>query len=363
MRGGTLTDASRRRSAWQNDAVPVERILRFIADPGCEPFEDLARAAFAFQAERLPPLRSLAERRGVPPDHIESWRDVPMVPATAFRSLELAVAPAVEVFRSSGTTEGPRSVHRHPYPELYRAVVDATFPAAVLGGLQRPPMLSLVPDRELAPDSSLSFMIAHVLERWGGEGSRTAIGPRGVIVPAARGFLAARQRDRRPTVVLATSFSLVHLLEGLERLDLKFRLPASSRVFETGGTKGRSRELARDEMLAGLAARLGVTPAQIVREYGMTELTSHFYALEEEGLFRPPPWVRVRVLDPSTLEELPPGETGLLAVFDLANVGSALHVLTEDLAAAEADGFRLRGRAAGARLRGCSLAAEELAGA
>jgi len=348
--------------------VPVERILRFVADPSSEPFDELVREAFAFQLERLAPLRRLAERRGLRPGDLASWRDVPMVPATAFRTVELAAAPAVETFRSSGTTEGPRSVHHHPYPALYRAVIDATFPAAVLGGLERPPMLSLIPNRGQAPDSSLAFLVAHAMERWGDPASVVAFGPRGVAAPALRGFLAARQRDRRPTVLLATSFALVHMLEALERLDLRFRLPAGSRVFETGGTKGRSRELTRAQLLAGLAARLDVGAAQIVREYGMTELTSHFYGGHFYGgeagdeTFRPPAWVRVRILDPSTLEELAPGETGLLAVFDLANVGSALHLLTEDLAEAAEGGFRLRGRAAGAQLRGCSLAAEELAG-
>jgi hypothetical protein len=68
----------------------------------------------------------------------------------------------------------------------------------------------------------------------------------------------------------------------------------------------------------------------------------------------------VRVLDPATLDEAAPGEPGLIAVFDLANLGSALHVLTQDLGVADGDGFRLLGRAAGAELRGCSLQAEEL---
>jgi hypothetical protein len=70
--------------------------------------------------------------------------------------------------------------------------------------------------------------------------------------------------------------------------------------------------------------------------------------------------VRVRVLDPETLEEAPAGSPGLLAVFDLANLGSAVHLLTEDLGVADGDGFRLLGRAAGAELRGCSLVVEEL---
>jgi hypothetical protein len=106
----------------------------------------------------------------------------------------------------------------------------------------------------------------------------------------------------------------------------------------------------------------------VVSEYGMTELTSQLYtdvlAGGDPELFVAPHWVRVRVLDPESpaerLEEAPPGEPGLIAVFDLANLSSAVHLLTEDLGAMEAGGLRLLGRAAGAELRGCSLAAEEM---
>jgi hypothetical protein len=110
--------------------------------------------------------------------------------------------------------------------------------------------------------------------------------------------------------------------------------------------------------------RLHVPPEQVVREYGMTELTSQCYTRALLGgdpdLFVTPPWMRVRIFDPVTLEEAPAGKTGLISVFDLANVGSAVHLLTEDLGVAEDDGFRLLGRAAGAELRGCSLVMEAL---
>ena len=77
-------------------------------------------------------------------------------------------------------------------------------------------------------------------------------------------------------------------------------------------------------------------------------------------MFAAPHWVRVRILDPFSLDEVASGETGLVSVFDLANLGSAVHLLTEDLGVAESGGFRLVGRAQGAELRGCSLATEEL---
>src|SRR6185295_4989896 len=214
------------------------------------------------------------------------------------------------------------------------------------------------------PDSSLAFMIDHVLARYGSETSAVAFGPRGVEAAPARSWAGARQREGKPVVVLATGFALAQWLDALDRQDLHFRLPAGSAIFETGGFKGRSGELSREELLARTAIRLGVPPQAIVREYGMTELTSQCYSRAlldgDPDLFVAPHWVRVRVLDPVTLAELPAGEPGLLAVFDLANLGSAVHVLTEDLGVAEGDGFRLVGRAAGAELRGCSLVVEEL---
>jgi hypothetical protein len=97
----------------------------------------------------------------------------------------------------------------------------------------------------------------------------------------------------------------------------------------------------------------------------MTELTSQAYtrALDDGALdvFVCPHWMRARVLEPSSLQEAPPDGVGLLAVLDLGNVGSVLHLLTEDLAQSADGGFRLLGRASGAELRGCSLTAEELA--
>ena len=346
----------------------LDRISRYLTDPQSATFDELALAAFAFQFERIEPYRRLCLGRGVTPETVAAaadWRRVPPVPTSAFKTLTLATEPAREVFRSSGTTTGEeRSVHHHPYPDLYRQVIDASFPGFCLPLGAPVPMLSIIPTREELPDSSLSFMIDHVLARYAAPQSVTAFGPRGVEVPKARSWAGARQREGRPVLVLATALALAQWLDALERQDLRFRLPAGSAVFETGGFKGRSTELTRDELLARLGERLHVMPPAVVREYGMTELTSQFYTRALLGgdpdLFVGPHWTRVRILDPATLEEAPAGAPGLVAIFDLANLGSAAHLLTEDLGVAEGDGFRLLGRAAGAELRGCSLVAEEL---
>jgi Acyl-protein synthetase, LuxE len=349
--------------------VILDRVIRFLTEPDAESFGELALAAFTWQFERIEPYRRLCERRGATPGTVEEWRRVPPVPAAAFKTMALAVEPAVEVFRSSGTTGERRSVHHQPYPDLYRRVIDASFPRFCLpfAASGRLPILSLIPPREQLPDSSLSFMADHILARYGGAESATAFGPRGVEAVKARSWAGARQREGRPVLVLATAFALAQWLDALERLDLKFRLPAGTAIFETGGFKGKTTELTREDLLARVQSWLGVPPESVVREYGMTELTSQCYTRSLLGgdpdLFVAPHWVRVRLLDPETLEEAPAGTPGLIAVFDLANLGSAVHLLTEDLGLAEGDGFRLLGRAAGAELRGCSLVVEDLRGA
>jgi hypothetical protein len=345
----------------------AERIAAFVEGHGNERFDELLRAAVAFQVERLAPMRRLCRSRGIDPSRIGDWRQVPAVPASAFKAIKLCAAEEREVFRSSGTTEGTRrSVHYHPFPALYRTVIDATFPVYCLPRLERPPALSLVPSREQLPDSSLSFMVDHVLRRHAGDDRVTAVNESGVLGREAMAWLGRRQRSGEPGLILATALALLELLDALDEAQRRFLLPPETVVFETGGLKGRRRTVTRDQLLERVSSRLGVPASAVVREYGMTELTSQAYTGvlfgDDAELFFTPPWLRAHVLDPESLEEVPAGETGLLALFDLANVGSVLHLLTEDLGAIDArtGGFRLAGRAAGAELRGCSLTVEEL---
>lgn len=350
----------------------AHRIVRFVEDPESGDLGTLARAAFAHQYEHVEPLRRLCRERGVEPEGLDDPLRIPPVPTAAFKSLDLSVAGADEevplTFRSSGTRGGEeaRSVHRHPYPDLYRATVDRAFPAFCPLADDRPPILSLVPSRETAPDSSLAFMVDRVTSRFGGEASAYAFGSRGVDGRTLRSWVAARQRDGRPALILATAFALADALDALDRMGLRFRLPGGSAVMETGGFKGHRREEPREDLHQRLEQVLGVPAVQVLGEYGMTELTSQLYTANLVGgaadLYTAPHWVRVRVVDPETLEEQEDGEEGLVAVLDLANLSSALHVLTEDLGRMEEGGLRLLGRAPEAELRGCSLTVEELAG-
>lgn len=344
----------------------LQRIERFIVAGGGAfdgEFVELAAAAARFGYERVEPYRRLCDHRGVDIASLDDWRLAPAVPTSAFKSLRLAAAEPREVFRSSGTTRGAerRSAHHHPYPDLYRTVIDASFADACLpAGAERLPVLSLIPDRAIAPDSSLSFMAAHVFERHAAAGSAWAVQEAGIDLDLAWRWLRA-QAEGEPVLVLATALALVLLLDRLERESGDvIRLPPGSRVFETGGFKGRSLKTTPEAVRRRARTLLGLQPDAVVREYGMTELTSQAYSRPGGERLRTPPWMPFRVLDPESLEEVEDGETGLLAFFDLANVGSVCHVLTEDLGVRDDGAFRLLGRASGAELRGCSLTAEEL---
>ncbi len=167
----------------------------------------------------------------------------------------------------------------------------------------------------------------------------------------------------RPVLLLGTAFSFVHLLDDLSVRDLRFNLPAGSLVMETGGYKNRSRAMPKAELHALITEWLGVPGEQIICEYGMSELSSQAYNSEihrpssiiHHRAFRFPPWARTQIISPETGQEVADGETGLIRIFDLANVFSVAAVQTEDLGVRRGDGFELIGRAQLAEPRGCSL--------
>src|SRR5207247_908943 len=143
-----------------------------------------------------------------------------------------------------------------------------------------------------------------------------------------------------------------------------------SRAMQTGGFKGRSREVPAEELRRSVAAMLGLSASCVVSEYGMTELSSQLYegtlaaalgrgpeaALAAPGLYLAPPWVRVTAVDPESLTPLPAGEIGLARIVDLANVDSAVAIQTADRVRVTERGIELLGRAPGATPRGCSIA-------
>jgi hypothetical protein len=160
--------------------------------------------------------------------------------------------------------------------------------------------------------------------------------------------------------ILGTAFGFVHLADHLQKLGISISLPRGSRALETGGYKGRSRELPKSELHQLIEQTLGLPQDRIVCEYGMCELASQAYDYPEgaDRRFQFPPWVRVAAVSPESGQPVAPGQPGLLQICDLANVWSVLKIQTGDLGIAFPDGhFDLIGRLPVAGLRGCSLLA------
>jgi len=348
---------------------PIEHPL-----PDAE-FNALALAAFAWQCKHNRHYMAFCERRGRTPATVTHWSDIPAVPTAAFREVELACASSGEadaVFRTSGTTaDARRGTHVVPDIGFYHRSLIPNFAAMVVPEGRPMTMYSLVPPPRDLPDSSLSHMIATAMQRFGTRDSRWyASVAGGIDHDALVRALADACADGMVVCLLGTSFSFVHWTDAMRERGEHHRLPDGSRLMDTGGFKGRSREVGRDELRATYLELLGIPPTHCVNEYGMTELCSQFYdaSLRDAVIRRRrgpdrkvvPPWVRTDVVDPTTLEPVPAGCEGLLRHTDLANIGSVIAVQTEDVGIAVDGGFRVLGRATGARPRGCSIAMDDL---
>ncbi len=334
-------------------------------------FARLALELFAFQFEHCAPYRRFCRGRGATPATVASWREIPPVPTGAFKELDLASFPLereVHRFRTSGTSTVRRGTLHLDTLELYEASLLPAFRRHVLPDLgegERAALRVLAPSAEEAPESSLSHMFAVVLRELGTPDSGFAVSGGALETQRLLLDLERAEASSAPLVLCGTAFATVHLLDAMEERGARFALPPGSRLMETGGFKGRAREVTRDALYGRIEERLGIPATRCVNQYGMTELSSQFYdsVLLQPGARRrklAPPWARVRVVDPASGAGAAPGAEGAIVVFDLANAGSLLAVQTADLGRELGDGFEVLGREPGAEARGCSLAADEL---
>lgn len=335
-------------------------------------FDDVARRLFAFQFESNPIYRRYCERRGARPDAIGSWREIPAVPTDAFKAAPLFCgdpADAAGFFETSGTTQGSAARGRHFFREtgVYDAALLRSFQPHLLPEGHPLPILSLVPSASEAAHSSLSHMIEVVIRRWGESGVVRGLVAGELDLAAIQAAVDAAGENGSPLLVLGTSFAFVHLHDRLREAGTVLRCPAGSRAMDTGGFKGKSREVPRSDLYEMIELSLGIREPWIVNEYGMTEMSSQFYdgvagdaAPLEQRRQRGPAWVRSVAVDPETLEPRADGEIGILRHVDLANLDSVAALQTSDVGRVTPEGLELRGRAAGAEARGCSIAVDDL---
>ena len=346
----------------------IEALLAFIEndDASDEGFDALALTLFAWQFEHNEPYRRFCQQREKTPRRIKSWRNIPAVPINAFKDLTLSCSDpeqAERVFMTSGTTQG--GVHGKSYHadiRVYDASMIANFRHRFMGEYDRIRMGILFPDEIAMPNSSLAHYLALAKENFGTDDSHYLLTEDGIDQIRLLTELAHAETSGEPYALLGASYSFVHLLDEMRTMGESAELPPGSRILDTGGFKGQSRELDLDEFYTQLSSTFYVPRDLCINMYGMTELSTQFYDWGNKScpsVKSGPHWIRTRAIDPLTGKDVPHGETGVLVHCDLAHFNIVSTILTEDAGIMVEDGFLLLGRADGAEAKGCSMAVAE----
>ncbi len=345
----------------------IADLLDFIGrhDTTDDAFNTLALRLFNHQFQHNLPYQRFCQGRGKTPRSVKTWQDVPAAPIDAFKALELTCTPIADcarVFTTSGTTRGDvKGRHFHPSLTVYDASMRKHFETCFMQGHRQLRMGILFPDESQIPNSSLAHYLALAVQHFGTSESAYYLDQTGLKVDALCQAIHDTQQRNEPMALLGASYSFVHLLDALQQRHVTFKLPNGSRILDTGGFKGQSREVPMDLFYEQLSSTFGIDRQQCINMYGMTELSTQFYDagnVTVPSVKRGPHWMRSRVIDPNTGRDVAPNERGILVHTDLANFNAVISILTEDVGMATEDGFVLLGRAQGAQAKGCSMAVD-----
>lgn len=303
-------------------------------------FEQLALETFAFQYENLPAYRAFCDLLGR--KHPQSLEDIPFLPISFFKTHRL-INPELtfeKVFLSSGSTDLNRSKHFVHRTAVYEDSFLKGF-EHFYGDVSEYCIVAILPSYLENGDSSLIYMVDKLMKL---SASQSAY-----IAPDALGAskLKALKKESK-LLIIGVSYALLELAENFP-MDL-----SNAIIMETGGMKGRGKELVRGELHKRLCEAFHAEA--IHSEYGMTELLSQAYA-KKDGMFRCPPWMQVLIRASSNpLEFVDFGMSGGINIIDLANKYSCSFIACDDLGKQNANGdFEVLGRFDNSEVRGCNL--------
>jgi hypothetical protein len=311
----------------------------------------LALEIFEFQCRWNETYRTFASTAKAP----QNWREIPAVPQSAFKRARLSCVPVdlvQKTFRTSGTTGEAKGEHHFLDTRLYDAAIVRGWNWLSVARL---PLRVIARRAEDAPDSSLSHMFEVLAREFPACNAQWFVDREGSLNVDA---FQRSVENGEPVGVSGTALGFLNLFERIGKR--RISLPRGSFVMETGGYKGSGRELSKRDLYEMFDRFLGVPEWNIINEYGMTELSSQFYTRGLDNPHMAPPWLKGLVIDAETGREAADGQTGVLRIFDLANLNSVLAIETQDLAIRHVNGFELLGRDPTALPRGCSRAADEL---
>ena len=309
-------------------------------------FNAAAIELFRFQSSANTVYSDFIRNLGTDIRSVKDFRQIPFMPVSFFRDHDIYCSdrPPVTTFYSSGTTGMVRSHHSVADISYYEESYSRTF-GLFYGEPSQYAFLALLPSYDDREGSSLVHMVKGLIRLSGNDRGGFFLENHEELLKAVD---TARGRGLKP-LIIGVSFALLDLAEA-GRTDL-----SDAVVMETGGMKGRRKEIIREELHSILCDAFNVKV--IHSEYGMTELLSQAYS-SGGGLFATPPWMRILIRDShdplshSTDE----GASGGISVLDLANVWSCAFIATSDLGTMHGNGrFEVLGRFDNADIRGCNL--------
>ena len=308
-------------------------------------FNTLALRVFKFQYEANAGYQKFCKLLDKHPSNVNSLRDIPFIPIEFFKSHDILSSkePIVKTFTSSGTTGSQTSKHFITDLTIYEDSFNIAF-QEFYGNPEDYAILALLPSYLERDGSSLIYMANNLIA----DSKHPKSGFYLHNLEDLAQTLKALDANGQKTLLIGVSFALLDLVDAYS-----FQLE-NTIVMETGGMKGRRKEMIREELHEILSKGLGVN--NIHSEYGMTELLSQAYS-NGQGVFNCPKHMKILIRDPEdALTYLNKGKTGGINVIDLANLNSCSFIATQDLGKqiSETD-FEILGRFDHSDVRGCNL--------
>lgn len=319
---------------------------------GEDEFQSLALDIFRFQVETNEVYSQFVAALKINHKEVTRIDQIPFLPVEFFKSKTIKSTTFIpeKIFESSGTTGSINSRHHVRKLELYRKSFIQTF-EQYYGPVSEWCIIGLLPSYLERGSSSLVAMVDELIRR---SGNRTFSGFYLYDFEGLATVLKSLEAKNQKTLVIGVTFAL---LDFAKQFPMKL---SSTIIMETGGMKGRKREMPREEVHEILQTAFGL--ATIHAEYGMTELLSQAYS-KGSGYFTTPPWMKILLRsedDPlhifQTQREENSSKTGLINVIDLANMYSCSFIATDDIGRLHPNNlFEVLGRRDNADIRGCSL--------
>ncbi len=308
-------------------------------------FNELALEIFNYQFKNNKVYRSFCNLLYIQPSDVKTAQDIPFLPIQFFKTLTVLSSqqPIQATFTSSGTTGGITSKHHVTDLEIYKKSFTKGF-ENVYGAIEDYVVLALLPSYLEREGSSLIYMVDAMITTSNHQESGFYLNN----LDELKNQLVQLDSQEKKVLLIGVSFALLDLIE-THKFQLKHTI-----IMETGGMKGRRKELIREELHNQLKQGFGVKT--IHSEYGMTELLSQAYS-KGHGLYNCPNWMRVLTRDTEdALSIQPTGKAGGINIIDLANINSCSFIATQDLGRVHLNGsFEVIGRFDHSDIRGCNL--------